>query len=73
MNIKGRWTCNGDFHLVDADNDDAVLVELVLHEPFKEQAPDNVNHIAKAVMTALVQTPHPLSGVAESGCLGCKG
>ena len=62
MDIKGRWTEEGDFELVDADDHDAVLIEVILHEPFTALAADNANHIARAIVGAMVQTPHPDSG-----------
>jgi len=59
MNVKGQWTEEGNFLLVDADRGDEMLAAVTLHGPFKAQSPGNAHHIARAIVTAMVQTPHP--------------
>jgi hypothetical protein len=59
MKPLAQWTIGGDFRIVDADDDDAPLAVLTLHEPLKSLAIDDSQAVAEAIITALAETPHP--------------
>ena len=65
MNIQAHWTIGGDFIITDADDEDAPLVEVKLHEPMRSQAIDDVDSIAKAIAAAMIQTPHPYANTEK--------
>lgn len=59
MKAQAHWTIAGDFRIVDAEDDGAPLAVLTLYEPLKSMALDNPQGVADAILTALVETPHP--------------
>jgi hypothetical protein len=59
MNPVAQWTIGGDFRIVDDDDDGAPLAVLTLYEPLKSKAIDDPQGVAQAILTAMVETPHP--------------
>ena len=64
MNIQAHWTIGGDFIITDADDEDAPLVEVKLHEPMRSQAIDDAETIGKMILAWMLRLPHPY-GKAE--------
>jgi hypothetical protein len=59
MNLKCCWTLSGDFTVVDGDDENAPLAKLTLHEPLKSWAIDRPEYVAKEILKAMAETPHP--------------
>lgn len=61
MKPIATWTIGGDFRIVDADDEDAPLAELKLYSPLREMAIDDPQTVAREILEALVQAPHPFA------------
>ena len=53
------WTLGGDFQIVDEEDENAPLAELKLFEPLRSMAIEEPEEVAQAILTAMVETPHP--------------
>lgn len=59
MNLKCCWTFGGDFLVVDEDDENAPVATLSLQEPLRSWAIDHPEYVAKEILKALAETPHP--------------
>ena len=59
MKLVCCWTLNGNFMIVDGDDENAPLATLSLHEPLRSWAIDRPEFVAEEILKAMKETPHP--------------
>jgi hypothetical protein len=64
MEAKGFWTSGGDFLVIDTADNDAILAQVILHEPLKSAAVHSAEDVVRTVIGSLAHAPHPLADLA---------
>lgn len=60
MNARAYWTIGGDFVIADADDDDAPLITVSIHEKqLRELARTSPASFANLLVGSMNSTPHP--------------
>lgn len=62
--LKCSWSLGGDFIITDTD-EDALAATLTLYPPLRDEAIDDPAGVAKAILEAMAQTPHPYASDGE--------
>lgn len=65
MRVRGEWTSNSRFQLVDADTQAPVAV-VELHGPLATAVVEDPEGVMNTVLGAMLNTPHPSDRVARS-------